>query len=267
MYTLELDTGKWYDLVLRGKKVITEKKKRRRKDKKTQDGENEEGDCDEEGEEEEEDMDVEEEVKHLKIEGNKTDSTESSSSPKNEETTFDDGVFKVTVGPQTTSQSGDGTGDSGSTCMEADIFMPRPRMNAMVTVKNNQLFLYGGLYEEGDKQITLDDMYSLDVQKVEEWNIICKGNVDSQEWQESDSSSDEEEDEDMVSEGTGEDLDLEDAPEIEEEEELKDYFLRTREFWLETASDMLADEAEGMSSGKMRQKAEEIAELYYKSNT
>lgn len=38
---------------------------------------------------------------------------------------------------------------------------PSPRMNAGMVVKNNILYLYGGLVEEGDRQYTLCDFYSL----------------------------------------------------------------------------------------------------------
>lgn len=47
--------------------------------------------------------------------------------------------------------------------------MPRPkaRLGAQVCVVGNTLWLFGGTIEIGDKEITLDDMWSLDLQKLD----------------------------------------------------------------------------------------------------
>lgn len=42
-----------------------------------------------------------------------------------------------------------------------DIFSPSPRINPGLTIKNNTLYLYGGMVEDGNKQITFSDLYSL----------------------------------------------------------------------------------------------------------
>lgn len=39
--------------------------------------------------------------------------------------------------------------------------MPSPRINPGLVVKDNVLYLYGGMFEDGDKQYTLNDFYSL----------------------------------------------------------------------------------------------------------
>lgn len=49
--------------------------------------------------------------------------------------------------------------------------------------------MYGGIYEEGDKQVTLNDFYSLDIHKLDEWNVIVAEDRSLQQWQDSDSSS------------------------------------------------------------------------------
>ena len=42
-----------------------------------------------------------------------------------------------------------------------DVFIPPPRISGGVAVRRGTLYLYGGLYEEGDKQLTLNDFYAL----------------------------------------------------------------------------------------------------------
>lgn len=53
------------------------------------------------------------------------------------------------------------------------------------------VFMYGGIYEEGDKQITLNDFYSLDFHKRDEWSVLIAEDRKLQVWQDSDSSEDE----------------------------------------------------------------------------
>lgn len=42
-------------------------------------------------------------------------------------------------------------------------FSPWPRINAGMVVKNNLLYLYGGLIEDNARQYTLNDFYSLGI--------------------------------------------------------------------------------------------------------
>lgn len=93
--------------------------------------------------------------------------------------TEDESVFKVTIGPQS-SESTENSGDKVVLQEKVNVFIPPPRMNALMTVKNNHLFLYGGIYEVGDKQYTLSDMYSLDVSKMDEWSTIIECDLKSQ---------------------------------------------------------------------------------------
>jgi len=86
-------------------------------------------------------------------------------------TTFDDGIFTVTVaGPQTGASTSETT---EAVCdVQADCFMPCPRMNPLMCVRHGCLFLYGGVFEDGDRQVTLADFYSLDLHKMDEWKTI-----------------------------------------------------------------------------------------------
>ena len=94
------------------------------------------------------------------------------------QTTEEDSIFKVTIGPQGGACAA--VGDEGGAVCGVDVFMPCPRMNALLAVKGNTLFLYGGLFEVGDRQVTLCDMYSLDLQKLDEWKVIIENNADMQ---------------------------------------------------------------------------------------
>jgi len=86
-------------------------------------------------------------------------------------TTFDDGIFTVTVaGPQSTTSSSDVP--ETACCIQTDCFVPCPRMNPLLCVRHGTLFLYGGVVEDGDRQITLSDFYSLDVHRMDEWKTI-----------------------------------------------------------------------------------------------
>lgn len=73
--------------------------------------------------------------------------------------TSDDGVFKVTVGPSIAVQNTGNTSETTGSTVTA--FTPAPRMSAGLAYKQGKLYLYGGQYEEGDKQLTYSDLYSL----------------------------------------------------------------------------------------------------------
>ena len=42
-------------------------------------------------------------------------------------------------------------------------FMPLPRINCGIVVLHNTLFVFGGLLEVKDREITLDDIHSIDL--------------------------------------------------------------------------------------------------------
>lgn len=66
-----------------------------------------------------------------------------------------DGIFTVTVGGSTASQT------SKSKAKSSAVNVPSPRMKPGLAVCKGTLYLYGGEYEEGSKQYTLNDFYSL----------------------------------------------------------------------------------------------------------
>ncbi|XP_048491764.1 uncharacterized protein LOC125493091 [Beta vulgaris subsp. vulgaris] len=49
---------------------------------------------------------------------------------------------------------------------------PCGRINACMTVGRDTLYLYGGRMEVKDREITLDDLYTLNLSKLDEWKCI-----------------------------------------------------------------------------------------------
>ncbi|CAK9802613.1 Kelch domain-containing protein 4 [Anthophora plagiata] len=97
--------------------------------------------------------------------------------------TDDDGIFTVTIGSASMS-----TVDKEENIHE-NVFVPCPRINPGLAVKNNALYLYGGMFENGDRQYTLCDFYSLDCRKLDEWKTILTDDISSQTWYDSSNSS------------------------------------------------------------------------------
>lgn len=124
-------------------------------------------------------------------------------------TISDDGIFKVTLGP-TPSASNKGTTNQNES---VKLFRPSPRINCGLAIKHGILYLYGGMFEDGDKQITFSDLYSLDLKKMEEWRTIIADDVGAMEWLGSDSEDNmedgDEDDDGDDSENDGDDSEME----------------------------------------------------------
>lgn len=52
---------------------------------------------------------------------------------------------------------------------------PLPRINASVVVRGHALYVFGGILEVGDREVTLDDMWTLDLRKRDAWNCLWSG--------------------------------------------------------------------------------------------
>lgn len=59
---------------------------------------------------------------------------------------------------------------------------PLPRINSSLIVVGHTLYLYGGILEVGDREITLDDMWTLDLRKRENWECLWPGTMHKQVW-------------------------------------------------------------------------------------
>jgi hypothetical protein len=68
---------------------------------------------------------------------------------------------------------------------------PLPRINCASIICNNTLYIYGGLVEVGDREVTLDDCWSIDLNKYDKkWNCIYSGRMHKQVWKGVDSDND-----------------------------------------------------------------------------
>lgn len=84
---------------------------------------------------------------------------------------------------------------------------PHPRFNAQLTVQDDVLFIYGGTFEKGDREYTFDEMYAIDLGKVDGVKKIFRREPenwlgsDDEESEEEEGSDDEEDEEDEDEEG------------------------------------------------------------------
>ncbi|KAF9558179.1 galactose oxidase [Agrocybe pediades] len=98
---------------------------------------------------------------------------------------------------------------------------PLPRYNAMLAVLRNTLYIYGGIYERGSREYTLDDFYALQLDKMEVYQCLKKSDVVIPEGEEESSSDEDEDDEDEDGDDSGEDTDDEDGETLVDEEEMR----------------------------------------------
>merc|ERR1711990_461052 len=128
---------------------------------------------------------------------------------------------------------------------------PGPRMDTQLTLKNGILYLYGGILEQGDRSYILNDLWSIDIKKMNQWKRINK--TDKVNWEGSDKGDSEEEE---ISEE--EEEEDEDSSEVEEEVKPKrrkpnhptpfhaetdvEYITRSRAYWKKLLEETQDDE-------------------------
>ncbi|KAM9301476.1 kelch domain-containing protein 4 [Gastrophryne carolinensis] len=147
---------------------------------------------------------------------------------------------------------------------------PCPRSNAMMAVKHGVLYVYGGMFEAGARQLTLSDFYSLDLHRMDQWKVLLEMDPETQEWlDESDSDEDEEEEaegaeggeeEEEEEDDSEEESEEDDHPKVEAQEKLPDYVARTEHYWTQLArANMGADAKEK----KVLKVAHAMAKTFY----
>uniref|UniRef100_A0A9I9DYK0 DUF4110 domain-containing protein n=1 Tax=Cucumis melo TaxID=3656 RepID=A0A9I9DYK0_CUCME len=75
-----------------------------------------------------------------------------------------------------------------------EVIKPCGRINSCVVVGRDTLYIYGGMMEIKDREITLDDLYALNLSKLDEWKCIIPAT--ESEWVEASEDEDGEDDED-----------------------------------------------------------------------
>ncbi|KAH8704845.1 putative kelch repeats protein [Talaromyces proteolyticus] len=88
--------------------------------------------------------------------------------------------------------------------------MPHPRFNAQLTVQEDTLFIFGGTFEKGDQEFTFNDMYSIDLVKLDgvkeifynepaNWNVLIEESEDEDEEGDDDEEMEDDEEEEAMS--------------------------------------------------------------------
>ncbi|XP_052182080.1 uncharacterized protein LOC127794858 [Diospyros lotus] len=93
-----------------------------------------------------------------------------------------------------------------------EIVKPRGRINSCMVVGRDTLYIYGGMMEVKDREVTLDDLYTLNLSKLDEWKCIIPAS--ESEWIEGSEDEDEDEEEDDSKDeesGSGDESDETDA--------------------------------------------------------
>ncbi|SZF02918.1 unnamed protein product [Blumeria hordei] len=83
--------------------------------------------------------------------------------------------------------------------------LPHARFNAQLAVQNDILYMYGGTYEKGDREFTFDDMYSIDLVKLNGVRQIFNREPENWNAKDIDESEDDSEDESEEEDNLGED--------------------------------------------------------------
>ncbi|KAF5397260.1 Kelch domain-containing protein 4 [Paragonimus heterotremus] len=87
-----------------------------------------------------------------------------------------DGVFTLTLQGSTEAATRD---KSAITTQNGDgnlaRTIPSPRSSPGVVILGSTLYVYGGFYEVGDRKITLDDLYCLDLSQPISWQCLFNG--------------------------------------------------------------------------------------------
>uniref|UniRef100_A0A667YXY8 Kelch domain containing 4 n=1 Tax=Myripristis murdjan TaxID=586833 RepID=A0A667YXY8_9TELE len=141
----------------------------------------------------------------------------------------------------------------------APLVEPCPRSSAMATVRQGKLFLYGGMFEVGDRQFTLNDFYCLDLHKMDQWEVLVEMDSKTQEWLEESESEDDEEEEEEAKGGEEEEEESEEESEDEEEEHppvqegetVTDYQVRTEQYWAALARTNMGPDAKDKKVAKV----------------
>ncbi|CAI9113003.1 OLC1v1013522C1 [Oldenlandia corymbosa var. corymbosa] len=206
LYGFQLDTQRWYPLELRKDKSTKGKSKKNHDEKppemtvikKTNEMEfaiNEDAclDSDEDLDYQSNISDISSRVeRHLKVENNENQKATQS-------------VEKI---PQSNSRIVLQSSES------PEIVKPCGRINCCMVVGRDTLYIFGGMMENRDKEITLDDLYILNLNKLDEWKCIIPASepewVEESEDEVEDEDEDEDENEGDTEEESEEDDDVDD---------------------------------------------------------
>ncbi|KAK1357918.1 kelch domain-containing protein 4 [Heracleum sosnowskyi] len=99
-----------------------------------------------------------------------------------------------------------------------EIVKPCGRINSCMVVGRDTLYVYGGMMEVRDREITLDDLYALNLSKLDEWKCLIAAS--ESEWVEaSEDEDDDEDDEDDEEDEDEEDNSESDSDDMEDDDD------------------------------------------------
>lgn len=158
--------------------------------------------------------------------------------------------------------------------------MPCPRFNAAVAVQKNVLYIMGGGIEKGQQEITLDDIWAIDLNKLDEYRQIKRLSPGCSEWIESDEEEEDQDgsnlDEDNESLSDRDQMDQDEDHDMDQEqkhrrrggrrallrsrvqdaesehftprvnESLKDFFERTKTYWIGEVHEALGESGKAL---------------------
>ncbi|XP_054856202.1 kelch domain-containing protein 4 [Eublepharis macularius] len=177
-------------------------------------------------------------------------------------------IKEMISSPAAELQSSESEGEDDATGEEASgpQVEPCPRSSAMLAVKHGVLYVYGGMFEVGDRQFTLNDLYAVDLHKMEGWKVLVEMDPKTQEWLEESESDEGEavegaeggEEEEEEEDGSEEEESGEEGEEEEEEhpaiqhgEKYADYLSRTEQYWVKLARQNLGPDAKDKKTVKV----------------
>ncbi|KAK8155581.1 hypothetical protein BC567DRAFT_140169, partial [Phyllosticta citribraziliensis] len=85
--------------------------------------------------------------------------------------------------------------------------MPHARFNAQLAVQDDVLYIYGGTFEKGDREFTFDEMFAIDLGKLDGVKEIFRRELEDWQGSEDEDSEDEEENEDDEGSGSSDEED------------------------------------------------------------
>ncbi|RLN45358.1 hypothetical protein BBO99_00008283 [Phytophthora kernoviae] len=228
LFVYDMDRRRWFEFKLRGKKSTDGK--RRRKKKTTEFTDSVAGDSDDNGDEDDEEEDVEDfdemlekQFGYVDDEGNIVYIEDAHEEEETKEGEEDDNDLAQTSEPRAVDQVElllDEEEESKEEEKEVEKLIapveegkddeeaeeeptapaPCPRINPAVMIRGSTLYVYGGVVEDGDREITLDDCWSLDLKRLDEWTQLLPGTMSQQIWKgemsETEESSDSDDDDD-----------------------------------------------------------------------
>ncbi|XP_024971190.1 kelch domain-containing protein 4 [Cynara cardunculus var. scolymus] len=99
-----------------------------------------------------------------------------------------------------------------------EVVKPCGRINSSMVVGRDTLYIYGGMMEIRDQEITLDDLYALNLSKLDEWKCLIPAS--ESEWVEA-SEDDDEEDDDEEEDSEDENEENDDSDESDDDDDVE----------------------------------------------